>query len=157
MTKLFTKKDDGEYEEVEAFLQSEVDEIVKPRAERIARQQYGDYDALKEKAGKFETIKSEYETKLSGVTTEKSELEQKLAKANLETEKVKIVHKFNLPEELQEFVTGDTADEMLQRAEKLSKGVKPGKVNIHKKDKPGESKTDSKAMAGKLFNRNSDE
>lgn len=157
MTKLFTKSEDGQYEEVDAFLQPEVDNIVKSRLERD-REKYADYDALKEKAGKVETIKSEYETKLGEATTAKTDLETKLAKANLETEKVKIVTKLKLPDELHEFVTGDTADEMLQRAEKLSKGVKPGSVNIDKHEKPdGTGKTDSKKMAGKLFNRTSDE
>jgi len=156
MTKLYAKSDDGQYEEVDAFLQPEVDDIVKSRLGRD-REKFADYDTLKEKAGKVETIQSEYEDKLKGVTTEKSELETKLAKANLETEKVKIVHKFKLPEDLHEFVTGDTADEMLKRAEKLSKGVKPGKVNIDKNDKPENGKTDSAKIAGKLFRSKSDD
>lgn len=156
MTKLFTKNDDGQFEEVDAFLQPEVDNIVKSRLERD-REKYADYDALKEKAGKVDTLKSEYEDKLNGVTTEKSELEKALAKTKLETEKVKIVHKLNLPDELHEFVTGDTPDEMLARAEKLAKGVKPGKVNIDKNDKPNGSKTDSAKLAGKLFGSKSDD
>ena len=157
MTKLYAKKDDGEFEEVDAFLQPEVDNIVKGRLDRH-REQFADYDELKEKAGKVETIKSEYETKLGEATTAKTELEEKLTKANLETEKVKIVTNLKLPEELHEFVTGTTADEMLQRAEKLSKGVKPGSVNIDKHEKPNDAgKSDSKKMAGKLFNRTSDE
>lgn len=157
MAKLFTLKDDGNYEEVDAFLQPEVDNIVKSRLERD-REKYADYDALKEKAGKVETIKSEYEDKLKGVTTEKSELEKKLAKASLETEKVKIVTKLKLPEHLHEFVTGENADEMLARAEKLSKGKPGDKVHIDKSGKPENAgKTDSKTMAGKLFNRTSDE
>lgn len=157
MTKLFTKNEDGQFEEVDAFLQPEVDNIVKSRLERD-REKYADYDDLKEKAGKVDTLKSEYEDKLKGVSTEKSELEKKLAAANLETEKVKIVTKLKLPEHLHEFVTGETADEMLARAEKLSKGNGSGKVTIDKNDKPeGAGKTDSKKMAGKLFNRTPDE
>lgn len=157
MAKLFTKNEDGSYEEVDAFLQPEVDNIVKTRLDR-EREKFGDYDDLKEKAGKVETIKSEYEEKLKGVTTEKSDLEKKLAAANLETEKVKIVTKLKLPEELHEFVTGDTADEMLAKAEKLSKGGPKRKVEIDKSGKPDAAgKTDSKTMAAKLFNRTSDE
>ena len=156
MTKLYAKSDDGNYEEVDAFLQPEVDNIVKSRLERD-REKFADYDDLKEKAGKVETIKSEYETKLGEATTAKTELEKQLAKANLETEKVKIVTKLKLPEDLHEFVTGDTADEMLQRAEKLSKGVKPGKVNIDKNDKPENAKSDSAKIAGKLFGSKSDD
>lgn len=156
MTKLFTKDEDGQYKEVDAFLQPEVDNIVKSRLERD-REKYADYDELKEKAGKVETLKSEYEDKLKGATTEKSELEKALAKAKLETDKVKIVHKLKLPDELHEFVTGDTPDEMLARAEKLAKGVKPGKVNIDKDDKPKGDKSDSAKLAGKLFGGKSDD
>ena len=156
MTKLFTKNEDGQYEEVDAFLQPEVDNIVKTRLERHS-EKFKDYDQLKEQAGKVETLKSEYEDKLKGVSTEKSELEKALEKSKLETEKVKIVHKLKLPEDLHEFVTGETPDEMLARAEKLAKGVKPGKVNIDKNDKPNESKTDSKVIAGKLFGTKSDD
>lgn len=157
MTKLYAKNDDGQFEEVDAFLQPEVDNIVKSRLERD-REKYADYDVLKEKAGKVETIKSEYEEKLKGVTTEKSDLEKKLAAANLETEKVKIVTKLKLPEHLHEFVTGDTADDMLAKAEKLSKGVKPNKVTVDKEGKPENAgKTDSKTMASALFNRTSGE
>lgn len=154
MAKLYAKNEDGTYEEVEAFLQPEVDALIKPRAERIVRQQYGDYEELKEKAGKVDTIKSEYETKLTEATTAAEDLKAKLAKASLETEKVKIVTKLKLPEDLHEFVTGETADDMLAKAEKLAKGVKPEKLNIDKHEKPNDAgKTDSKKMAGALFNR----
>lgn len=156
MAKLFTKEGD-EYVEVEAFLQSEVDEIVKPRAERIARQQYGDYDELKEKASQVDTIKSEYEEKLTNATAQQSELQKKLEAAALETEKVKIVTKYKLPEHLHEFVTGKDADEMNQRAEKLSKGIKPGKVDLDKKEKPEGKESNSKVLAGKLFGTKSDD
>jgi hypothetical protein len=155
VTKLFTK-DGDDYKEVDAFLQPEVDSIVKSRLDR-EREKYADYDDLKQKIGSVETIKSEYEDKLKGVTTEKSELEKKLAAATLETDKVKIIHKFGVPEDLHEFVTGDTVEEMTQRAEKLSKGVKPPKVNLDKTGKPEEKTTDSKAIAGKLFGKKSDD
>lgn len=155
MAKLFAKEGD-DYKEVEAFSQDEVDGIVKTRLER-EKTKYADYDTLKEKAGKVDTIKSEYETKLGEATGKVETLTKELGGAKLETEKVKIVHEFKLPDELHEFVTGETADEMRQRAEKLSKGVKPGKVTIDKKGKPdGDKATDSKAVAGKLFGSKSD-
>jgi hypothetical protein len=156
VTKLFTK-DGDEFKEVDAFLQPEVDSIVAQRLDR-ERGKFADYDTLKEKANQVDTVKTEYETKLSGLATEKSELEKKLTAATLETEKVKIVHKFKLPEELHEFVTGNDADEMAQRAEKLAKGYKPNKVVIDKNGKPeNANKTDSKTMAGKLFGSKSDD
>lgn len=156
MAKYFTKEGD-DLKEVDAFSQTEVDEIVTKRLDR-ERGKFADYDDLKEKAGKVETIKSEYETKLKAAGTEKTELEKQLGSAKLETDKVKLVHEFKLSDDLAEFVTGDTVDEMRKRAEKLSKGVKGGKLDIDKKPKPGDGeKSDNKAIAGKLFGKKSDD
>ena len=155
MAKLYQKEGD-DYKEVDAFLQPEVDEIVTKRLDR-ERGKFADYDQLKEKAGKVDTIESEWKTKLEAETGKVTDLEKQVGAAKLETEKVKIVHEFKLPEDLAEFVTGDTADVMRTKAEKLAKGVKPGSVDLDKKPKPSDEKgTDSKQVAGKLFGRKSD-
>ena len=157
MAKYFTK-DGDEYKEVDENLltQADVDKVVESRLER-ERKKFADYDSLKETAGKVETIKSEYETKLGEKDTAIGDLQSKLKSANLETDKVKIVHEFKLSDDLAEFVTGDTADDMRKRAEKLAKGVTGGSVNMDKSQKPEEKATDSKAIAGKLFGGKSDD
>ena len=157
MAKYFTK-DGDEYKEVDENLltQADVDKVVESRLER-ERKKFADYDSLKETAGKVETIKSEYETKLGEKDTAIGDLQSKLKSANLETDKVKIVHEFKLSDDLAEFVTGDTADDMRKRAEKLAKGVTGGTVNIDKNGKPEDKATDSKAIAGKLFGNKSDD
>jgi hypothetical protein len=156
MTKYFTKEGD-DFKEVTDPLhtQSDVDEVVKTRLER-ERGKFADYDTLKEKAGKVDSLNEEWQTKQKGWETEKSDLEKQLGGAKLETEKVKIVNQFKLSDDLAEFVTGDTVDDMRAKAEKLAKGVKPTGVNIDKKPKPdGDGKpADSKALAGKLFGKN---
>ncbi len=158
MAKYFTK-DGEEFKEVDENLltQADVDGVVEKRLER-ERSKYSDYDTLKEKAGKVDTITKEFEGKLKAAGDEKSDLEKQLGSAKLETDKVKIVNEFKLSDDLHEFVTGDTVDEMRQRAEKLSKGVKGGSIKIDKDGKPDDTKgTDSKTIAGKLFgNKKSD-
>lgn len=153
-------KDGDEYKKVEDNLltQADVDKVVESRLER-QKKQYADYDTLKETAGKVETIKSEYETKLKEKDTAISSLTGDLTKAKLETDKVKIVSEFKLSDELAEFVTGETADEMRERAEKLSKGIgtSGGKVVIKKEGKPGEKDTSSKKIAKSLFGGKSDD
>lgn len=151
MAKYFTK-DGDEYKEVDENLltQADVDGVVEKRLER-ERSKFADYDTLKEKAGKVDTITKEFEGKLKSKDEEKSEIEKQLGKAKLETDKVKLVHEFKLSDELSEFVTGDTADEMRERAEKLSKGVKGGSIKIDKDKKPDDKSSDSKVLAGKLF------
>lgn len=151
-------KDGDEYKKVEDTLlaQADVDKVVETRLER-QKKQYADYDDLKEKAGKVDSISKDWETKLKAAGDEKSELEKKLGAAQLETEKVKVIHEFKLSDELSEFVTGDTADEMRTRAEKLSKGLPGGKVVIKKDAKPGDKTTDSKKIAKSLFGGKSDD
>ena len=151
MAEYFYKEGD-EFKKVEETLlpQPDVDKVVEARLER-QKKQYADYDTLKEKAGKVDTIAKEYEDKLKAAGTEKSELEGKLKTAQLETDKVKIIHEFKLPDDAAEFLTGDTADEIRERAEKLSKLPGGGKVVIKKDPKPGEKDTDSKKIAKSLF------
>lgn len=151
MAEYFYKEGD-EYKKVDDALhtQADMDKVVESRLER-ERKKFADYDTLKETAGKVETIKSEYEDKLKAAGTEKSELEGKLKSAQLETDKVKIIHEFKLPDDAAEFLTGETADEIRERAEKLSKLPGSGKVVIKKDPKPGEKDTDSKKIAKSLF------
>ena len=127
-----------------------MDKVVESRLER-QKKQYADYDELKEKAGKVDTISKEWEDKLKAKDTEIGELTGKVKSAELGTEKVKIIHEFGLKDELHEFVTGDTVDEMRERAEKLAKGVGGGKVVIKKTGKPDEKTSDSKTIAKGLF------
>lgn len=153
-------KDGDEYKKVEDTLlaQADVDKVVETRLER-QKKQFADYDDLKEKASKVDTVAKEWETKLKTAGDEKSELEKQLGSAKLETEKVKVIHEFKLSDELSEFVTGDTADELRERAEKLSKGIgiSGGKVVIKKDPKPGDKTTDSKKIAKSLFGAKSDD
>lgn len=156
MAEYFTK-DGDEFKKVSDNLltQTDVDGIIEKRLER-ERGKYSDYEDLKTKAGKVDTIKSEFEEKIKTVTTEKSELEKQLGKTKLEVDKVKIVHEFGLSDDLAEFVEGDTADDMRKRAEKLAKGVPGAKVKITKTPKDGEKPSDSKNLAKSLFGKKSD-
>ncbi len=151
MAEYFTK-DGDEFKPVDDNLltQADVDKVVETRLER-QKKQYADYDTLKEKAGKVDTVAKEWQEKLEAAGKEKSELEKQLSGAKLETEKVKVIHEFKLPEDASEFLTGDTAEEIRERAEKLSKLPGGGKVVIKKDPKPGEKSTDSAQLAKKLF------
>lgn len=159
MAEYFTK-DGDEYTPVSdtLFTQDEIDTKIIPKRLERERSKYADYDQIKEVAGKVDTIKSEYETKLQEKDTVVSELQSNLTKAQLETEKVKIVHEYKLSDELSEFVTGDTADDMRQRAEKLAKGFKGGGPSFKKGTKPDAdaNKSDSAKLARSLFGSKSD-
>ena len=157
MAKYFTK-DGDEYKEVEENLlaQAEVDNVIEKRLER-ERGKFADYDSLKEKAGKVDSIATEYEDKLKVAGETQATLGTQLAEAKLETEKVKIVHEFKLSDDLVEFVTGKDAAEMRERAEKLAKGIGGKKFSLNKDPKPDEKKSDTKVIAGKLFGGKSED
>lgn len=155
MAEYFTKDGDG-YKKVDENLltQADVDGVVEKRLER-ERGKYADYDTLKEKAGKVDTITKDFEGKLKEKDTKIGELEGSVKSAKLETDKVKLINEFGLSEEDHgEFITGETAEEMRQKAEKLHKSIGGKGVTITKKPKPGEGKSsDSKDLARKLFKR----
>ena len=149
MAIMFTKNGD-EYEEIVGFTQDEVDHIVEKRVAR-ERQKYTDYDSLKSQV-------DDLNTKLKTASEEKTELEKKLGDVQIETDRIKIIHKFNVPENLQEFVTGKTVEDMSKQAEKLAENVKGGGVPITKTPKPEKGdKTDSAQIASKLFGKKSED
>ena len=161
MTEFFTKDSDGKFVEVseKVLPQSEVDGNIEKRLER-ERGKYADYDTLKEVAGKVDTIKTEYETKLKEKDTKLGELSTEVTTAKLGVTKVKIASEFKLSDEAQEFLTGDSEEKLREQAEKLSKVGGGKKVVITKKGKPSEEggkSGDSKSIARNLFGRsNSD-
>lgn len=154
MAEYFTK--DGEnYVKVSGQLhtQEDLDRVVQDRLDR-ERKKYEGFDELKTKVT---TLTEELTSKSKAWDDEKSKLTDDLKKAGLETTKVKIVGEFKLSDELAEFVTGDTEDEMRGRAEKLAKSAKGGTIEIDKGEKPDEKTNDAKAIAGKLFGKKSDD
>lgn len=155
----YFKKDGDNYVPVEDKLlpQEEVDKVVETRLER-QKKQYADYDDLKEKAGKVDSIASEYEEKLKAKDTELSEAQKLVGSAKLETVKVKAIHQFKLSDELSEFLNGEDEKTILAQAEKLSKGVGGSQVVIDKNKKPEDKKTsDLKTVTQGIFGKKSDD
>lgn len=156
MTEYFTK-DGDEFKKVDdnLFTQSEIDSDIIPKRLERERKKFADYDTLKETAGKVETIKSEYESKLKEKDTKIGELSTEVTTAKLGTTKVKIASEFKLSDEAQEFLTGDTEDKLREQAEKLSKVGGTKKVVVTKKGKPtdDDDKTGSRSIARNIFGR----
>jgi hypothetical protein len=157
MAEYFTK-DGDEYKKVDENLltQADVDKVVETRLER-QKKQYADYDDLKEKAGKVDTISKEFEEKLKGKDTEIETVKGELGTAKLETVKVKAIHEFKLSDDLSEFLNGADEDTIRTQAEKLSKGIPGGSVVVTKDGKPDEKTSDTKKVAQGLFGKKSDD
>ena len=155
----YFKKDGENYVEVTDKLhtQSDVDSVVESRLER-ERKKFANYDDLKAKADKVDSISAEWETKLKAAGDEKSAIETQLGEAKLETVKVKAMHEFKLSDDLAEFINGTDEATVRTQAEKLSKGVGGASVKIDKSGKPVDDKknTDIKKVTQSIFNRSSD-
>lgn len=160
MAEYFTKDGDN-YVKVEETLlaQSSVNGIVEKRLEQQKRNEFGDYDELKEKAGKVDTINKDWEDKLKVAGDEKSAIEKERDDAKIGIVKIKAQHQFKLSDDLSEFLTGTDEKTILSQAEKLSKGVPGASVNIDKNGKPGEDKktSDTKTVSQQLFGKKSDD
>ena len=153
MTQYYKKNEDGEF--VEADLsQEDINQAVKERVDRVNRK-YADYEDLKKQIEANSAKQREDEDRINGLLTDKANLEDELKASRLEVEKVKIVSEFKLSDDLAEFVTGGSAEEMRTRAEKLAHSI-PSQtvVDTTKADKPEPNKSDMAKLADSLFGSN---
>lgn len=148
MAQLFAK-DGDEYKEVTAFTQEELDATIEKRLQR-ERQKYGDYDELKSQA-------TELGEKIAALNEKNTELEKKLGVEKLNTERLTVLHKFNVPDNLAEFVTGDTIDDMTKKAEKLVENIKGSTVTIDKQPAPEKGEQPEAAKVAKKLFKGSDD
>lgn len=148
MTQYYKKDENGEF--VEADLsQEDINQGVKERVDRINRK-YADYDDLKKQIETFSAKQKEDEERINGLLSDKANLEDELKAAKLAADKVRIVNEFKLSDDLSEFVTGDTVEEMRARAEKLAHNVSSN-IQVTKLEKPAEKKSDLAELADNLF------
>lgn len=148
MTQYYKKDENGEF--VEADLsQEDINQGVKERVDRINRK-YADYDDLKKQIETFSEKQKEDEERINSLLSDKANLEDELKASKLETDKIRIVNEFKLSDDLSEFVTGDTAEEMRARAEKLAHNVSSN-IQVTKLEKPVEKKSDLAELADNLF------
>lgn len=152
MTQYYKKNEDGEF--VEADLsQEDINQAVRERVDRVNRK-YADYDEIKKQNEEFSAKQRDFEDKINDLLTDKANLEDKVKAAELATERVRIVNEFKLSDDLADFVTGDTTEEMRTRAEKLAHNVTTKAIDIDKTEKPEAKKSDMAILAENLFGSN---
>lgn len=152
MTQYYKKNEDGEF--VEADLsQEDINQAVKDRVDRINRK-YSDYEDLKKQIEDYSAKQTESENRINELLTDKANLEDDLKASKLEVEKVRIINEFKIGDDLAEFVTGDSAEEMRGRAEKLAHNTIAKTADIQKVDKPEPTKSDMAKLADNLFGSN---
>lgn len=152
MTQYYKKNEDGEF--VEADLsQEDINQGVRERIDRINRK-YADYDDLKKQIEDYSAKQRETEDKINDLLTDKANLEDKVKAAELATERVRIVNEFKLADDLAEFVTGETPEEMRERAEKLAHSTVAQTIDINKEDKPESKRSELADLADNLFGIN---
>lgn len=152
MTQYYKKNEDGEF--VEADLsQEDINQAVRERVDRVNRK-YADYDEIKKQNEEFSAKQRDFEDKINGLLTDKANLEDKVKAAELATERVRIVNEFKLSDDLADFVTGDTTEEMRTRAEKLAHNMTTKAIDIDKTEKPEAKKSDMAILAENLFGSN---
>lgn len=149
MTQYYKKNDDGEYVECD-LSQEDINQAVKDRVDRVNKK-YADYDSLKETIEKLNAKQREDEDRINGLLTDKANLEDEVKAAKLETDKVKIMSEFKLNEDMAEFVTGNTVEEMRGRAEKLVHNIKTPTIETTKEPKPEPKKSGMQELADNLF------
>lgn len=149
MTQYYKKNEEGEFVEVD-LSQEDINQGVKDRIDRINRK-YSDYDDLKKQIEDYSEKQKKDEERINELLTDKANLEDDLKVSKLETEKVRIINEFKIGDDLAEFVTGETAEEMRGRAEKLAHNTIAKTADISKVDKPEPKKSDMAKLADDIF------
>ena len=152
MTQYYKKNEEGEFVEVD-LSQEDINQGVKDRIDRINRK-YSDYDDLKKQIEDYSEKQKKDEERINELLTDKANLEDDLKVSKLETEKVRIINEFKIGDDLAEFVTGETAEEMRGRAEKLAHNTIAKTAELSKVDKPEPKKSDMAQLADSLFGSN---
>ena len=152
MTQYYKKNEEGEFVEVD-LSQEDINQAVKDRVDRINRK-YSDYDDLKKQIEDYSAKQQETENRINELLTDKANLEDDLKASKLEVEKIRIVNEFKLSDDLAEFVTGDSAEEMRGRAEKLAHNTIAKTAEINKSDKPEPKKSSMQELADNVFGSN---
>lgn len=154
MNQYYKKNEDGEFVEVE-LSQEDINQAVKERVDRVNRK-YSDYDDLKKQIETLSAKRNEDEERINGLLSDKANLEDELKTSKLEVDKIRIISEFKLNDDLAEFVTGETAEEMRGRAEKLAHSMPKQSVDIKKTEKPESVKSDMTQLADNLFKTTKD-
>lgn len=158
--KLYKQNEDGSFVEAEvvrAFkTQEELDGFMKDRIERAetkVKEQFADYDTLK-------STVEDVNKKLTDFQSEKKSLEEQLQEKSkaveaekLNTVRVEVRNEFGLSKDFDEFLVGETEDEIKAKAEKLKKNGGTGGVTITKDENNGEGakESESRKLANGLF------
>lgn len=124
------------------FTQADLDRIVQDRLSR-EREKYGDYDALKQKAAKFDKIEEESKSELQKATERATELQNELnAMKNAEKIRVmreKVAQDTGVPVNL---LTADSEDACKEQATQILEFSRPaGYPNVRD---GGEARTSAK-------------
>lgn len=122
-----TNNNAGDKGSEKTFTQAELDSII---AERLTRDRakYADYEALKEKAKKFDEYEEANKSELEKATERAKSLEAELNSIKKENElremRTRVAKESNLPDNYFEFLTGTDEDTCKMQAKKLVDGYK---------------------------------
>ena len=141
--------------------QEEFDVAIQHRLER-ERAKFSDYEALKEKAGRYDELAAKnYEKALADVQDKLdtaqgrvTELTGRAERAEASLLRSKIAHEYQIPYELAERLSGATEDEMRKDAEALSRYIaKPATAPLASTEPPQQD-AKSAALRNMLQNLN---
>lgn len=108
-------------EEVKTFTQEEVDAIVGDRLKR-ERAKYADYDALTEKAGKYDAEQTELQKIIEARDSLQAEVDSMKAAEALRIMREKVSQETGVPAHL---LTGETEEDCKAQAEAINNFAKP--------------------------------
>ena len=119
------------------FTQDELNAILNDRLKR-EREKYGDYEALKEKAGKYDEYEEKSKTEIQKATEKAEKLQHEIDEmkqaANIRELRAKVSKETGVPENL---LSGTTEEDCKAQAEAIKAFAKPAYPSVRDAGEPG--------------------
>lgn len=147
-----------EFKELDLFTQDELNDVVQRRLKR-SEEKYADYEDLKSRVAEFDKSEAKHKEEVEDMNAKIAEANTAVNAAKLETAKIRAMRDFNIKDDLGEFITGKTEDELRAKAEKLAHEIPSGQVIIEKTATPSGNtpkRSGSAEIAHQLFGKSDD-
>lgn len=156
MLEFYVQKEDGEFEKAsQEQLDKKIADRLRRKDEKHA-EELKQYEGFKKQAEEMTASVEDFKNQIATLKNEKEKLEQDFKKSENEVIRQKVMKDYKLSDELEDFITGDSEDELRSKAERLAHSVGNSSIKIEKIERPEAEISQSQQIARNLLGKNND-
>lgn len=156
MLEFYVQTESGEFEKAsQEQLDRKIAERLRRKDEKHA-EELKQYEGFKKQAEEMNASVEDFKNQIATLKNEKEKLEQDFKKSENEVIRQKVLKDYRLSDELGEFITGDSEDELRSKAERLAHNVGNSSIKIEKVERPEADISQSQQIARSLLGKSND-